>query len=351
MKRAVYILSILLLVSCQSIEQLSIDYLLPADVSFPNSLRRIGIVNNCPDKPSNQQHGLSGHLFGNGKLAAEALAEAIANENYFDEVIICDSALQANNAYKQATMLNNAEIQELTALMDVDFLIAVEEINIETKQEITNMPDWGGCYAIVQSVVLPKFTIYLPNRQKPLVSLQPRDSIFWDRIAQTEKAVIELLPSDSLIISEASSSAGEMPLKHILPYWKTSNRYYFTKGNAAMRDAAIYIKENNWPEAVNQWKQVYDSKKKGKKRMQAAYNLALGYEMMDDLQKAYEFATEAQQIAYELEHIKEIEKQQALTAESALYYLECTRLVNELKVRKDGMMLLKAQMQRFETDF
>ena len=85
--------------------------------------------------------------------------------------------------------------------------------------------------------------------------------------------------------------------------------------------------------------------------MQAAYNLALGYEMMDDLQKAYEFATEAQRIAYELEHIKEIEKQQALTAESALYYLECTRLVNELKVRKDGMMLLKAQMQRFETDF
>ena len=351
MKRVVYILAILLLVSCQSIEQLSIDYLLPADVSFPNSLRRIGIVNNCPDKPSNQQHGLSGHLFGNGKLAAEALAEAIANENYFDEVIICDSALQAKNAYKQVTMLNKAEIQELTALMDVDFLIAVEEIDIETKKGITNMPEWGGCYAIIQSVVSPKFTIYLPNRQKPLVSLQPRDSIFWDRIAQTEKAVIELLPNDSLIIAETSTFAGELPIKHILPYWKTSNRYYFTNGNVAMRDAAIYVKENNWPEAIKLWEQVYNSKKKGKVKMQAAYNLALGHEMMDDLQKAYEFATEALQIAYEIEHIKDIENRQTLTTESALYYLECTRLVNELKVRKEGMMLLKAQMQRFETDF
>lgn len=351
MKRVAYILTILLLVSCQSIEQLSIDYLLPADVSFPSSLRRIGIVNNCPDKPSNQ-HGLSGHLFGNGKLTAEALAEAIANENYFDEVIICDSALQAKNVDKQITTLNNTEIIELTELMDVDFLIAVEDINIETSKEITDMPSWGGCYAIIQSIVSPKFTIYLPNRQKPLVSLQPRDSIFWDRIAQTEKNVNELLPNDSLIIAEASTFAGEIPLKHILPYWKTSNRYYFTNGNVAMRDAAIYVKENNWPEAINLWEQAYNnSKKKGKKRMQAAYNLALGYEMMDELQKAYDFATEAQQIAYELEHIKEIENQQTITTKSALYYLECTRLVNELKVRKEGMMLLKAQMQRFETDF
>lgn len=336
---------------CQSIEQLSIDYLLPADVSFPNSLRRIGIVNNCPDKPSEQSHGLSGHFFGNGKLAAESLAEVIANENYFDEVIICDSALRANDEVERASMLSQVEIRKLTELMGVDFLIAVEDIDIQTNTEITRMPDWGGCYAIIQAVTTPKFTVYLPNRQKPLVSLQLRDSIFWDRIAQTEENVIKLLPNDSLVIAETSSFAGELPIKHILPYWQTSNRYYFVNGSSDMRDAAIYIKEDNWNEAINLWQHAYDSKKKGKKRMQAAYNLALGYEMMDELQKAYDFAVEAQQIAYELEHIKEIENLQTAAPESILYYLECTRLVNELKVRKDGMMLLKAQMQRFETDF
>lgn len=351
MKRVLYILTILLLSGCQSIEQLSIDYLLPADISFPNSLRRIGIVNNCPDKPSDKSHGLSGYLYGNGKLTAEALAEAIADENYFDEVIICDSVLRANDTQERSLMLTQAETQELTDLMGVDFLIAVEGIDIEKKKEITRMPDWGGCYAIIHSIVSPRLTVYLPNRQKPLISLQPCDSIFWDRIAQTEEAVIELLPSDSLIIAEASTFAGGIPLKHILPYWNTSNRYYFTNGNVAMRDAAVYAKENNWEEAINLWKQVYDSKKKGKKRMQAAYNLALGYEMMDELQKAYEFATEAQQIAYELEKIKEIENIQAVAPESILYYLECTRLVNELKVRNEGMVQLKAQMQRFDTDF
>lgn len=351
MKRVLYILAILLLTGCQTIEQLSIDYMKPADVSFPNTLKRIGIVNNCPDKPSEQPLGLSGHLFGNGKLTAEALAEAIANENYFDEVIICDSALRANDMHKRVSMLSQVEIQELTELMGVDFLIAVEEVNIQTKKEVTRMPDWGGCYAIIQAVTTPKFTVYLPNRQKPLVSLQPCDSIFWDRIAQTEKSVIELLPSDSLVIAETSTFAGELPIKHLLPHWTTSNRFYFANGSVEMRDAAIYVKEDNWSEAINLWQQVYDSKKKGKKRMRAAYNLALGYEMLDEIEKAYDFAVEAQQIAYELEHIEEIENLQTASTESIVYYMESTRLVNELKARKEGMMLLKAQMQRFETDF
>ena len=32
--------------ACQSVQQFSIDYMLPAEVSFPASLRRVGVVNN-----------------------------------------------------------------------------------------------------------------------------------------------------------------------------------------------------------------------------------------------------------------------------------------------------------------
>ena len=34
----------LLLGSCQSVEQLSIDYMLPAEVSFPATLKRVAVV-------------------------------------------------------------------------------------------------------------------------------------------------------------------------------------------------------------------------------------------------------------------------------------------------------------------
>lgn len=37
---------LMFLASCQTVEPLAIDYMLPADVSFPPSLKRVAIVNN-----------------------------------------------------------------------------------------------------------------------------------------------------------------------------------------------------------------------------------------------------------------------------------------------------------------
>ena len=44
----------LLLGGCQTVEQLSIDYMLPAEVSFPPSLKRVAVVNNMPSIPDNK---------------------------------------------------------------------------------------------------------------------------------------------------------------------------------------------------------------------------------------------------------------------------------------------------------
>lgn len=65
-----------------------------------------------------------------------------------------------------------------------------------------------------------------------------------------------------------------------------------------MRDAAVYAKEENWSKAVELWKQTYETKK-GKQKMYAAYNTALGYEMQDSIDTALEWALKAQTLARE----------------------------------------------------
>ena len=105
-----YILFVLLLASfssCQTVEQLSIDYMLPAEISFPNELKRVAVVNNVSDTPDNtlppkdntikNKNELSravAYHEGQPALTTEALAKAIAEQNYFNEVVICDSALR-----------------------------------------------------------------------------------------------------------------------------------------------------------------------------------------------------------------------------------------------------------------
>ena len=106
-------LLLLALGSCQSLEQISIDYMQPGDMTFPSQLRKVAIVNNTSTEPDNKlitqtekpkenvpeiSHATA-YANGNVKIAAESLAEEIAHQNYFDVVVICDSALYAENLH------------------------------------------------------------------------------------------------------------------------------------------------------------------------------------------------------------------------------------------------------------
>lgn len=118
-----------------------------------------------------------------------------------------------------------------------------------------------------------------------------------------------------------------------------------------MRDASIYIKEDNWPEAIRLWKQAYELSKREKQKMYAAYNTALGYEMQDSISTALCWAIKAQESAAKVDKIEKLTSPQqpkSIRPEEVPNYLMATLYVNELKKRNDNMQQLDLQMNRFE---
>ena len=70
---------------------------------------------------------ISMELKGDGKTAAEALAEEIANANYFEQVIICDSALRGQDTeLREDVMLTQDEVQKLAADLGVDLIFSFD---------------------------------------------------------------------------------------------------------------------------------------------------------------------------------------------------------------------------------
>ncbi|MBE6287783.1 MAG: tetratricopeptide repeat protein [Mediterranea massiliensis] len=346
----ILLLSAFLFIGCQSIEPFSIDYLQPGKVNFPASLRKVAIVNNTPvtltgsnsenDSIALQTNNASSPdksiYQGDAQLTTEALAQAIADEYYFDEVIICDSALRTNDSIaRTSNLLSIEEVKALTQAMHVDFLIAVEGVEIHTQRQINYLAQLQAYYGTLDAIVRPTIRIYLPNRSRPLISLLGNDSIFWEEASISEASVHAQLPTPAETISQASEFAGTIPIQHLLPTWKSEQRYLFTGGNVAMRDAAVYAREGNWTEAIALWNEQYKTKK-GKQKMRAAFNMAVGYEMQDSIESAYKMSLEAQKLASETENT---------------LYVPITLYVNELQQRKEGLLQLNAQMQRFEEDF
>ncbi|WP_291529717.1 DUF6340 family protein [Bacteroides sp. UBA939] len=355
---------ILLFGGCQSVEQLSIDYMVPAEISFPSTLKRVAVVNNMPSIPDNQLivdepkekdkaeiTRQTKYYNGNPQIVVESLAEAIAQENYFDLVAICDSALRANDIILRESTLSKEEVEELTESLDVDFLIALENIQIRSLRKIEYQPQWGVYEATLDAKIYPTFKIYLPKRNGPMVTINANDSIFWERFGQSMSYTSSQLIDDKKMLEEASEFAGTIPVKHLLPQWKTVDRYLFTGGSVNMRDAAVFVHEENWDRAIELWKQTYEKKKKGKIKMHAAYNVALGYEMKDSINTAEEWALKAQEIAYDIDKVDNKKKQNTVDISEVPNYLVVTRYLNELQERKAGLIRLDVQMQRFKNDF
>lgn len=349
--------------SCQSVEYLSIDYLLPADVSFPPTLKRVAIVNNTPDTPDRQQVAdedenrkktenevmrTTRYYDGNAALTAEVLAESIANENYFDEVAICDSALRSHDITPRDPMLTREEVEQLTRQLDVDFLIAVENVQLAAVRKVESLSPYGNAYlGTVDLKVYPTVRVYLPERKGPMVTVNTPDSIYWEELGNSVAYVGSRLIGEEEMVRQGSEFAGTVPVRQLLPYWKTADRYLFTSGSVNMRDAAIYAKEKNWKEAIRLWEQVYENKK-GKQKMYAAYNLALAYELQDSIGTSLEWARKAQTEAIKVDKVEEKKSAEGVYAEDVPHYILTSLYVTELEKRKEGIIRLKMQMQRFE---
>ena len=170
--------SITLLSSCSSLEQISIDYLQPAEYTFPKEVKSIAIVNSTSKKVESESNRtkkqkMSSYysmnyeaekINGNANIAAEALSQEIARQNYFDTIVIYKPMPQTGKDSLYAPKpLTKADAQELIDNLNVDCLITLDSLQLESNQTITYLPEWDCYHGLTKIKVHPTFSMYLPG--------------------------------------------------------------------------------------------------------------------------------------------------------------------------------------------
>lgn len=275
----------LLLSSCVSFSYVTFDRLEAGDINYPESVKKVGVVNNMPYFDFD---GLNGSVFppleGDGKIAADTLAHLLAASDYFERVVICDSPLQGTNAsFSEPYALSPVQADSLLDVMGVDVLFSLDRVKVDLS--VLNVSSgWNGYqYGGIKAVVTPVLFAYIPGRETPWFAVSCKDSIAFNRY---EAMTFDKFQKD------ASAYSAYMLMDHLLPSWKMVERSYYASGCVEMRDANVYMMEGDWEEAYRLWKGVYDTKK-GKKKMMAAFNLAVYHEAHDDTGHAIGYLEEA----------------------------------------------------------
>ena len=319
-KITVLLLVLCLFSACTTLQTISFERLQAADVSYPDQVRTVGVINYAP-QDKQERDSILGLWNGDGMVTVESLAREIAATDYFNQVVVCDSALRPVGMGNEE-ILPMSQADSLIQTLGVDMLFAVEQVRIELKEGSLFHTELMVDVPAVDGVITPLVRAYVSGRSAPLFSISKTDTICW---------VVSPELTFGQIVQEASDFAATLPVSYLLPHWKEMNRYYFDGGNMEMRDAGVYIREQNWESAAALWQKLYDGRK-GKVKMRAAYNLALNYELQGDYERAKEYLDTALSLASEgsWEH----------------QLIEYYRLQLDEQARENRM--LQIQMKRFE---
>lgn len=306
-------------VSCGSLETISFDQLNPATLSFPEQVRNVAVLNNMPPASEARADRLVlGEMEGDGKASAEALAGALADSKYFNQVMICDSSFYMESA----SSFPKEMVDELSRNLDADMLVSLDRILIRKERHDVLYRGADMPWPVVRVKVTPVVSLYVTSREKPLNVLAKTDSLEWS---------VDDVVSDRDMLSEAASFAAHIVSRELVPYWTSAERVYFSGGSSVMRDAAVWVKELRWDKAYDLWKTLYDSSKPGNARTRAAFNLALACEMTGRMDEAGQWLDTAEKGA------KTGSQEEAV----------CKFYGAQLKKRGSDFIRLNAQMGRF----
>lgn len=273
------------LVSCSSIQTLTFDQLSPATISFPERVRNVAVVNNMLVIPEAKRTILTlGEMNGNGKKSAEMLASALADSKYFNQVMICDSALNETDLAKRR-ILSSQEVMQLAEELDADIVFSLDLVNIQTERDEIFYPGLQGSWSVIKAKITPVLSLYIPGREEPMNVITKTDSLQWDA---------SMAPSDRQMQEEAASFSAYMLTQMLVPYWQQAERLYYDGGCVEMRDAAVCVRENDWQGAYDLWHSLYEQTRSKKLKVRSAINLALASEMQGDVMQAEKWLKEVE---------------------------------------------------------
>ncbi|MDR2816384.1 MAG: DUF6340 family protein [Proteiniphilum sp.] len=328
-------LIVFLMSNCAGIKYLTVETREPAQINLPSNILSVAIVNNVVQQPDEVGHDSIpiGHTQAERTKASsdsvaffytEALAQFLDEEDYFQQVMYYYEPLRDDNDFFREKPIDPETMNKIRRSTDADAIIALDKLIVETKKR-DHFRQQGYTYADMTGKIHSILRVYMPTMEGKIPTVQYSDSIHWEGFdIQDGRAYADImLPSREEAAKILAVRAAEKMSNVFAPHWKMQDRWYYTLPNSLMREGETYAKGSEWNKAVERWKSFYNNNSKRTDKAKAANNIALAYEMLDDMAQASEWATVANDLFNEFTAPNSLERKRSL-----LYKNEIQRRLN-----------------------
>jgi hypothetical protein len=320
----------LLLSNCAGIRYLSIETREPARIVLPANVSTIIVVNNVVQQPDDIGHNRTriGRTAWERETASsdsiaifftEALAQFLGEEEYFERVLYFHDPIRTDQDFFVERTLSPEKMGEIMRLSGADAIVSLDRLLMQT--DITeHFRTEGFLYCDIIARIQSVIRVYMPTMEGQIPVIHYSDSLRWQgfdlagRIAYTDA----VLPTREEAMKELAIRAAEKMTNTLSPHWRTQERWFYTSPNARMREGASFAQRNQWENARESWETVFNSRRRGTEKAKAANNIALAYEILDNIERAHEWATIAHRLFEESTAPNSLERRRSLLYKNEL---------------------------------
>jgi len=341
LKFVILAFGIIFCTSCtSSLLYTSLDVLRPAKVAFATDANDLLIVNNTVNQPAEYGHKtqILNAIPKNTRINTDsmsifclgALTENLEEKNFFSTIQLIPNTINKGTEFFRSERLNNDTVKSLCLAKQANVILSLDKMKVDDNLTEEYLPESSTYLSTLELKFETSWSIHYPNNPK-VTSVQYTDTVFWESESYTSKSISDLPKREDALV-DGALNVGHKAVDRFIPYWDKVDRYFFNPQKKLMKQGmdSVYVK--NWKSAIKLWESEYNKTKSIRIQAQAANNIAIGYEITGDLDKALEYATRS---------YYSLGKMSFTDYES---FIRLSDYINELTQRKKDLTILKDQL-------
>ncbi|MDH4474025.1 MAG: DUF6340 family protein [Fluviicola sp.] len=301
---------LLLLFSCAGTRGMNVEVMRAAQITVDPEIKNIAIVNrSIPTSKPTLESTLSGEKPAQDKDLSEeclrGMVETLNTSARFKTTRV-EGTMNAPDGQSIAfgAQLPWTMVDSICAAHSVDALIVLEYFDTDfsilnpgatAAAAVGSVLNGGGGQVEARGTATAHagYRIYYPKTKSIVYEDRFDYKKTWTQQSTNPIDAVAKLIKPNQALLEVSYETGSEFSMNVVPlyYWEHRDMYKGKKG--AMERGERQALARDWEGAIKTWTEVYETSTKGKIRAKAAFNTALGYEVMGDLAKAREWVQKA----------------------------------------------------------
>jgi hypothetical protein len=223
------------------------------------------------------------------------LAKNLKINNTFEDIKILPYSAFKRHSGDKLPVLNVELVKQISETTGAGVVISLETFSYFFSEYSESYEAPKSNEVITANV----WAVFDPENEKLIERKALIDTIYWNGYDENGNYNKNYqFPPRETALRIASQLSGENYAKRFFASWQTVNRMYAVPPLPDFDQASYYVGKGEWDKTIQLWEK-YATDKNGKLAINARYNLALAYEMKDDIEMASRWADAAQKLAVE----------------------------------------------------